>query len=832
MKPSRVFSQKGWRRSGAINVGITYTCVLLLLICFSVSISQPGANLILPTIIFEGPCTTSSTLSLFLHLLINTISGAILASSNFFMQVLSAPSREEIDRAHAWLRSLEIGVPSFKNLWHMSRFKLISWFIFLFSSVPIHFLFNSVVFRTDYLGSEWHLTISTEAFTEGAEFFPPGASLSPAGSPILVNTSDITYADDGDHIGQWLGYGHPVPLIQYWEASSIVRQNLSSVAKKAHNWTVLNVEDCQAQYISCNPRTTYDDVVVIVETGTSNSTGWTRSELFDFQPFSNLSSYWDSHVPPEGINSLWFSTQCRTERHVSVFGRKSDYCANTCLGALGALGMGSGLSHSRFDPDDVSQPQEPWLLTPFNGLESDWPPDRRYEFNHEFDTFRVSHCLAQPTQPTCKVGVSNALLLIVVGCVFIKAMQATIVVWKLPTASLVTPGDVIESFLSYPDSQTQGLCTLDTTDSERLEYGPRNRWTPGMHVLLPRMVQRPKRPGKQHRLASAITISAWARTYSILIGGFILLTVGLGFASVTTGNDYSYSFDLTNRIIPLSLRLDYFSSLLLANAPQLVFSLCYISFNALITRLQVEREWNSLSSKFQPLRVSYPMGEQVSSYRLQLPYRYSVPMIAISISLHWVVSNGLFLYIIEGGFVQYDFNMDHSTELPALFSVSNESFITLGYSPFFILVLFIASFVLIICSPGLVGLQKLNFKMVTGGCNSLVISAACHPSDLVMDQQATCEQRSHSLQRSIDLTRNAVHAEEPETTLLGIRTNTDAEERKPFKLAQRKLRWGAMALPRHLAECVKAVDGREVHHLGFGGAEDEICEPSDDHFYA
>ncbi|KAI0188681.1 hypothetical protein EV127DRAFT_471171 [Xylaria flabelliformis] len=661
------------------------------------------------------------------------------------MQVLSAPSREEIDRAHAWLRSLEIGVPSVKNLWHMSWFKLISWFILFFSSVPIHALFNSVVFQTDYLGSEWHLTISTEAFTEGAEFFPPGASLSPAGSPILVNTSDITYADDGDHISWWLG-------------------------------------------------TTYDDVVVIVETGTSNSSGWTRSELFDFQPSSNLSLYWDSHVPPAGINSLWFSTQCRTQRHVSDLGRKSNYCINTCLGALG---MGPGLSHSPFDPDDVPQPQEPWLLN-FNVKESDWLLHLDYGFSHEFDTFRVSHCLAQPTQSTCKVGVSNALLLIVVGCVFIKALQATIVVWKLPIASLVTPGDVIESFLSYPDSQTQGLCTLDITDSERLE------------------------------------VDAWDACFATPYGAeaqtsWKAAPPCIGHHHFSLGP--SYSFDITSRIIPLNLRLDYFSSLLLANAPQLILSLCYISFNALITRLQVEREWNSLSLNFQPLRVSYPMGEQVSSYRLQLPYKYSIPMIAISILLHWLVSNGLFLYIIEGGSVQYDF-MSYSTELPALFSVSNESFITLGYSPFFILVLFIASFILIICSPGLVGLQKLNFKMVTGGCNSLVISAACHPSDLVMDQQASYEQRSHSLQRSIDLTRNAVHAEEPETTLLGIRTNTDAEERKPFKLAQRKLRWGAMALPRHLAECVKAVDGREVHHLGFGGAEDEICEPNDDHFYA
>lgn len=378
MDQSRVFSQKGWRRAAAINVSLAYICTLVLLICLLISVSQKESSLILPTILFEGPCTTSSTLSLVLHLLVNIVSGAMLASSSFFMQVLSAPSRDEIDRAHAWLRSLDIGVPSVNNLWHMSWFKLISWFIFFCSSIPIHLFFNSAIFQTQYLRSKWHLTIATESFTQGAVFFPPGASLSAAGLPMPVEPWNEPWNKpwDGPYIenGTPVAYGYPVPVIDYWDPSSIARQNLSSVAREAHAWTVLNITECQAQYLSCTPRTTYGDVAVIVETGTLQSAGWTRSELFNFQASSNLSSYWDLLIPPGSINSLWFSAQCSTRRQLSGSGRE-DTCRNICLGALGSdlsFDPGSeddtwaGFPVLDFSAQKFPPPQDPWFLN-FHG---------------------------------------------------------------------------------------------------------------------------------------------------------------------------------------------------------------------------------------------------------------------------------------------------------------------------------------------------------------------------------------------------------------------------------------------------------------------------------
>lgn len=82
---------------------------------------------------------------------------------------------------------------------------------------------------------------------------------------------------------------------------------------------------------------------------------------------------------------------------------------------------------------------------------------------------------------------------------------------------------------------------------------------------------------------------------------------------------------------------------------QLILSFCYFALNSFLTRIQVEEEWNSYSRSYKPLRVSHPRGQQISHYRLQLPYKYSIPLIGMSILLHWILSNAIFLTIIEGG---------------------------------------------------------------------------------------------------------------------------------------------------------------------------------------
>lgn len=455
MELLKFFSHTAWKRTGAINVILTYICALALLICFLVGITQPGASLVQPSIIFEGSCTTSTRLNIVLHLLLNVISTTVLSSSNFFMQILSAPSRHEIDQAHALIQSLDIGIPSIKNLSYISNFKITSWLIFLITSVPLHLFFNSAVFETTYLGSNWNLTLATQAFTKGAPFFPPGASLLPAGD--LGPASGPRY-NGNDGVANIGGYGEKVALAQYWDNSSVIRRSISSTAKDAHSWTLLDVVRCQNEYKSCNPRKIYSNVVLVVSSDVPDFTGWTRSQVFDLSP-----SRWDTHIPRDEMNSLWFSTKCSTTRQISQTGRE-DVFINTCLGAM-------GVNMYSFRSEEVVVAQEDWSFEFFPAIRQNNASmvGEGLKYNDQYNSLHIDYCLAQLAQPLCKVGASNLLLLLVILSIFFKAVQGTIVVWKLPSASLVTLGDVIQSFIAHPDPNTRGLGTLDVAGSEKLE---------------------------------------------------------------------------------------------------------------------------------------------------------------------------------------------------------------------------------------------------------------------------------------------------------------------------------------------------------------------------
>lgn len=82
---------------------------------------------------------------------------------------------------------------------------------------------------------------------------------------------------------------------------------------------------------------------------------------------------------------------------------------------------------------------------------------------------------------------------------------------------------------------------------------------------------------------------------------------------------------------------------MLANTPQLILSICYTVYNGLFTRMLAEVEWSKYSINYRSLRVTSPQGQQRSTYRLQLPYRWSVPLILVSVLLHWTYSNCIYV---------------------------------------------------------------------------------------------------------------------------------------------------------------------------------------------
>ncbi|KAH7191753.1 uncharacterized protein B0J16DRAFT_353441 [Fusarium flagelliforme] len=99
-------------------------------------------------VIFEGSCSTTRTLNILIHLITNISSSVLLAASNYGMQCLTAPTRAEVNAAHAKLEWLDIGILSIRNLRKAPWSRVFLWWLLVLSSLPLHFLYNSIVYSS------------------------------------------------------------------------------------------------------------------------------------------------------------------------------------------------------------------------------------------------------------------------------------------------------------------------------------------------------------------------------------------------------------------------------------------------------------------------------------------------------------------------------------------------------------------------------------------------------------------------------------------------------------------------------------------------------------
>jgi Family of unknown function (DUF6536) len=165
----------------------------------------------------------------------------------------------------------------------------------------------------------------------------------------------------------------------------------------------------------------------------------------------------------------------------------------------------------------------------------------------------------------------------------------------------------------------------------------------------------------------------------------------------------------------------------LANAPQLWLSLTYLLWNNQITRIWSEHEWRSYDGRRKRPRVSYGATEPgVRTTRwLQLPYMLSVLLMAISITMHWVVSQALFVVEVEN-FSHLPRIGDQSAPFRIIFAIC--------YSPSAIFVIAMMSLILIL---GITIYYVLPFRswmpFMAGSARVVFASCTALPKDLPAD---------------------------------------------------------------------------------------------------
>lgn len=197
--------------------------------------------------------------------------------------------------------------------------------------------------------------------------------------------------------------------------------------------------------------------------------------------------------------------------------------------------------------------------------------------------------------------------------------------------------------------------------------------------------------------------------------------MNLGFAAIDP-RSFIYGFT------PSSGTSGLISNVFLANLPQTILSAIYYVYNGIFTCFMLGTEWNSYMNRRKGLRVSgSPRGAQKSTYFLQLPYRWALPLMVLSGTLHWLCSQSIFLVTI-----QFDHRALNGTVTNGL-TGSNGSengineYFTCGYSPPAILAVIIIG-IFMVATLILMGKRKFkNGGMPVSGSCSASISACCHP---------------------------------------------------------------------------------------------------------
>jgi hypothetical protein len=137
----------GWR-FGVLHFGIWASVVFFINLIATIvgttatkeGVDTLGEQHIAKGVLLEGDCDYIKTINTGLHLLINIFGTILLAGSNYSMQCLSAPTRNEIDSSHGLTPSvsLDIGIPGIRNLTKISRHRVGLWCLLGLSSLPLH----------------------------------------------------------------------------------------------------------------------------------------------------------------------------------------------------------------------------------------------------------------------------------------------------------------------------------------------------------------------------------------------------------------------------------------------------------------------------------------------------------------------------------------------------------------------------------------------------------------------------------------------------------------------------------------------------------------------
>lgn len=129
----------GWKLAARLSIVIVAIVLLFNITITAWASMKYGLHSGVGTI-HQGTCSSIKKTGLFVHMAINVVSTLLLGASNYCMQCLSSPTRQEVDNAHAEKTWLDIGIQSVRNLRRIARSRTLLWGCLAFSSIPLHLM--------------------------------------------------------------------------------------------------------------------------------------------------------------------------------------------------------------------------------------------------------------------------------------------------------------------------------------------------------------------------------------------------------------------------------------------------------------------------------------------------------------------------------------------------------------------------------------------------------------------------------------------------------------------------------------------------------------------
>ncbi|KAL3496409.1 hypothetical protein BJX62DRAFT_232516 [Aspergillus germanicus] len=632
-------------------------------------------------VIYDGSCTISKRWDTALHLLINVLSTTIIAASNYTMQTLVAPSRDEVNRAHGKGKWLDVGTPSTRNLFVVGPYRAWLWVVLLVTATPFHLLYNSVVFGA--LGTNEFSTVLVPSDLDLA-------STPSYRTPGLEECFHITGMS-------WATFAEYMSNGTYRRVDAEECLGLTTAERSHGMRTVVGLSD---------------DLSIQDGGDLEILSGWIGADLGPppvdtlAAPFANRT--WAFALPTlDGGQSSGY-----TMNNFTVLD-----CANESI-AGGETACADGYHLAAWLATTQPQTLEnvtAYIQTELSTAITVYQDALTCDFEEmDKEHYTTNGCLILETEDRCKLVYNLPLCIVVIGAAAVKiaAMVLAARLGRNRTPPLLTVGDAVASFMTQPDDTTRGRCWITRHDVRDGTWDSPSR--SGGQRLRPR--------GLWIRAASS---RRWMATFfscgaTIGVGIYLLLEAAKHLDSPSTWwTDYGFGEYSKNNY--MAIDVDRLSSapplaqILVANAPQFAITISYYFYNNVLTTMLASAEYNSYGVRRAGLRVSWPRKNtsQRSTYWLSIPYKYCVPLLVTYMALHWTVSQSLFYVLI----VQYDVNLQID---------SDGTTSHLAYSPVAILVSIILGGVMVAGLLVMALFRRYKFLLPLAGSCSIAISAACH----------------------------------------------------------------------------------------------------------